>query len=306
MVIEFSLLSVVLVIGMCVNTFKCESIPRHFAENIQGMSDATSTSNEELDSSEMLTRRTSANAAITCGVILSLPFFISFLITYFKTDNSVDLFRVISTIYEVEVLALLLFGKWKFKSQFDETLIETTKSSTYRVLLVCITSGAVSYKTFGAIAGLMKAGSVLRFLLFFNKILQIAAIIIQTEVILHMKNITFRQRHVHVKYFRANRIFLCIFVMNILRWLVDSTVVKHTTNTSFTQRQFYGDFYWILLDTPYFLSTCFTYFWQQWKCMNSTKPQIKINSEHSFSSNRFLYDQCFLSDITIFVDRKSN
>lgn len=108
------------------------------------MSDATSTSNEELDSSEMLTRRTSANAAITCGIILSLPFFISFLITYFKTDNSVDLFRVISTIYEVEVLALLLFGKWKFKSQFDEKLIETTKSSTYRVLLVCITSGAVS------------------------------------------------------------------------------------------------------------------------------------------------------------------
>lgn len=102
----------------------------------------------------------------------------------------------------------------------------------------------MSYETFGAIAGLMKAGSVLRFLLFFNKILQIAAIIIQTEVILHMKNITFRQRHVHVKYFRANRIFLCIFVMNILRWLVDSTVMKHTTNTSFTQKQFYGEFYW--------------------------------------------------------------
>lgn len=245
-VIEFSLLSVVLMVGMCVNTFGCESIPMHFVDN--EMFDPTSTSNEELDSAEMLT----AYAAIICGIMLSLPFFISFILTSFKTDNSVDLFRIISTIYEVEVLALLLFGKWKFKSQFHEKLIETTKSSRYHVIFLCITSGAVSYEAFGAIAGFMKAGNDLRCLLFFDKILQIVVIIIQTEIILHMKNITFRRRHVHVKYFTANRMFLCIFVMNILRWLVDSTVMKQKTNASFTQRQFYGEHYWDTIEHTLF------------------------------------------------------
>lgn len=99
MVIEFSLLSVVLIVGMCVNTFGSESIPMHFVDNTQEMFNPTSTSNEELDSAEMLTRRTSAHAAIICGIMLSLPFFISFILTSFKTDNSVDLFRIISTIY---------------------------------------------------------------------------------------------------------------------------------------------------------------------------------------------------------------
>lgn len=46
MVIESSLLSV----GMCVNTFGCESIPMHFVDNTQEMFDPTSTSDEELDS----------------------------------------------------------------------------------------------------------------------------------------------------------------------------------------------------------------------------------------------------------------
>lgn len=237
---------------MCVNTFGSESIPMHFVDNTQEMFNPTSTSNEELDSAEMLTRRTSAHAAIICGIMLSLPFFISFILTSFKTDNSVDLFRIISTIYEVEVLALLVFGKWKFKSQFFEKLIETTKSSRYHVILLCITSGAVSYEAFGAIAGLMKAGNDLRFLLFFDKILQIVVIIIQTEIILHTKSITFRRRHLHVKYFTANRIFLCIFVMNILRWLVDSTVMKQKTNASFTQRQFYGEHYWDTIEHTLF------------------------------------------------------
>lgn len=252
MVIEFSLLSVVLIVGMCVNTFGSESIPMHFVDNTQEMFNPTSTSNEELDSAEILTRRTSAHAAIICGIMLSLPFFISFILTSFKTDNSADLFRIISTIYEVEVLALLVFGKWKFKSQFFEKLIETTKSSRYHVILLCITSGAVSYEAFGAIAGLMKAGNDLRFLLFFDKILQIVVIIIQTEIILHTKSITFRRRHLHVKYFTANRIFLCIFVMNILRWIVDSTVMKQKTNASFTQRQFYGEHYWDTIEHTLF------------------------------------------------------
>lgn len=97
---------------------------------------------------------------------------------------------------------------------------------------------------------------------FVNKILQIAAIIIQTEFILHMKNITFRRRHVHVKYFRANRIFLCIFVMNILRWLVDSTFMKHKTNASFTQRQFYGELYWDTIDYTLFPVNVFYKFLQ--------------------------------------------
>lgn len=57
----------------------------------------------------------------------------------------------------------------------------------------------------------------------------------------------------------------------------------------------------ILSDIPYFLSTYFTDFWQQWKCMNCTKPQINTNSEHSFSSNRYLDDQWFSSDITFLL-----
>lgn len=38
--------------------------------------------------------------------------------------------------------------------------------------------------------------------------------------------------------------------------------------------------------------------------MNFTKPQTNTNSEHSFSFNRFLDDQCFSKDMNIFDERK--
>lgn len=56
--------------------------------------------------------------------------------------------------------------------------IKNIQSFRYQIILVhvWITSGTVDYETFA------------------DKILQIAAIIIQTEFIHHMKNITFRRR----------------------------------------------------------------------------------------------------------------
>lgn len=118
--------------------------------------------------------------------------------------------------------------------------------------LIFITSGAVAYETFGAIAGLMKAENIFCFLLLFNKILQTSVIIIQTEFILHMKNISFRPKRVQSKYFRANRIFLCIFVINIIRWLVDSIVMGHETDASAIQREFYGNVYWDTIEHTIF------------------------------------------------------
>lgn len=251
MVTEYSLLSVVIVVRMVVGIFSNESIQRNVGENIQDISDETAT-NDELVSSEMLTRRLSATASLTCGIIFSLPFCTAFTLTFLDTVNSVDAFRIISTIYELEILALLLFGKWKFKSQFADIFIKDKTFSKYNMTLIFITSGAVAYETFGAIAGLMKAENIFCFLLLFNKILQTSVIIIQTEFILHMKNISFRPKRVQSKYFRANRIFLCIFVINIIRWLVDSIVMGHETDASAIQREFYGNVYWDTIEHTIF------------------------------------------------------
>lgn len=92
---------------------------------------------------------------------------------------------------------------------------------------------------------------------FVTEIFQIAAIIVQTEFILNMKNITFRRRRVSEILQSQPHIFVHTF-MNISRWLVDSTIMKHNTNGSFTQRSNMENSSGTLLIIPYFLSTCFT------------------------------------------------
>lgn len=71
--------------------------------------------NEELDLVEMLIRCILVYVVIICGIMFLLLFFILFIFIFFKIDNLVDLFWIISIIYEVEVLVFLVFGKWKFK-----------------------------------------------------------------------------------------------------------------------------------------------------------------------------------------------
>lgn len=91
----------------------------------------------------------------------------------------------------------------------------------------------------------MRAKEFFCFLLFSNKILQTVVIITLTELIIHTKNVSFRMRHVQDNNFRANCIFLCIFVMNVIRWLVESIEMGRIDDRDafFIQKQFYGDTY---------------------------------------------------------------
>ena len=129
-----------------------------------------------------------------------------------------------------------------------------TTSCGYRVILIFVTAGTVAYVTFGGIAGLMNAKDPYSFLLFVKKIIQTIFIITQTLLILGIKNTSFRSSPVQVKYFRVNRIFLCIFTVNTLRWLVDSVAMGHPTSNTLhvRQRQFYGHVYWRTIENTIF------------------------------------------------------
>lgn len=183
-------------------------------------------------------------ASCTSGFVLSLPFLIAFICSFLGTVDSAEVYRIISTIFEIEVLSLLLFSKWKFRSQFYEIFKKELPSNSYQIVLICVTSGAVAFETFEGIAGLMRGGHFICYMLFLNKILQTVTIIIQTDMILYTKNVSLKPRHVQVKYCKVSRIFLCIFVMNIFRWVIDSLFMGHTEHATAIQRQFYGDTYW--------------------------------------------------------------
>lgn len=173
---------------------------------------------------------------------------IAYILVFFRplSVNSARAFLIISTIYEITVLAFLVLGKRKFKSQFRETFIEEKPStcSGYKKALLCITSGAVAFETFGGIDGLMKAKEFFCYLLFINKILQISVIITQSEFILHTMNTSFQTRAIQEKQLKVNRIFQCIFVMNISKWIVNTIIMGQKTDSKFIQRQFYGKKYW--------------------------------------------------------------
>lgn len=163
-------------------------------------------------------------------------------------------YRIISTIFEIEFLALLLFEKRQFQVEFNEVWKKETPSpsSGYQMTLIVITSVVVGNETFGAIAGLTNAGNLFCFLLFFNKCFKIAVTVIQTGFILQVKNISYKPRQVRVKYFRVSRIFLCIFVMNISRWVFDSIVIGKTIDNVSIQREFYGEIYWKTISSALF------------------------------------------------------
>lgn len=71
----------------------------------------------------------------------------------------------------------------------------------------------------------MKAREFFWLLLFINKILQISVIITQSEFILHTMNTSFQTRAIQEKHFKVNRIFQCIFVMNISKWIVNTIIM---------------------------------------------------------------------------------
>lgn len=71
----------------------------------------------------------------------------------------------------------------------------------------------------------MKAKEFFCFSLFINKILQISVIITQSEFILHTMNTSFQTRAIQEKHFKVNRIFQCIFVMNISKWIVNTIIM---------------------------------------------------------------------------------
>lgn len=154
---------------------------------------------------------------------------IAYILVFFRplSVNSARAFLIISTIYEITVLVFLVLKKRKFKSQFRETFIEEKPStcSGYKTAFLCITSGAVAFETFGGIDGLMKAKEFFCFLLFINKILQISVIITQSEFILHTMNTSFQTRAIQEKQLKVNRIFQCIFVMNISKWIVNTIIM---------------------------------------------------------------------------------
>lgn len=201
----------------------------------------------------MHTRPNVTFAAIRSGIVYPFLFVvvIAYILVFFRplSVNSAKAFLIISTINEVTVLAFLVLGKRKFKSQFRETFIEEKPStySGYKTAFSCITSGAVAFETFGGIAGLMKAREFFWLLLFINKILQISVIITQSEFILHTMNTSFQTRVIQEKHFKVNRIFQCIFVLNISKWIVNTIIMGQKPDSSFSQRQFYGKKYWDII-----------------------------------------------------------
>lgn len=123
------------------------------------------TATEELDSPVMLSTQTFRFSALKRWIVFLLPILmaITYILAFFRasTVNSTKVYLIISTIYETTVLALMLFGKWKIKSQFHESFIKDllVPSSGYQTTLLCFTSGAVAFQTFGEIAGLKKANN---------------------------------------------------------------------------------------------------------------------------------------------------
>ena len=252
---EYSLLSAALVVRMFVNVFSDNSVQSHTNQEEPQETSLDRISNEESSSSEVLTRRTSTYLSLSSKVVISLPMLVMYIYSSSSESNSTHLtWQIISTVYEFQVLSLLLFGKWEFKRQFSETLNKETTSCGYRVILIFVTAGTVAYVTFGGIAGLMNAKDPYSFLLFVKKIIQTIFIITQTLLILGIKNTSFRSSPVQVKYFRVNRIFLCIFTVNTLRWLVDSVAMGHPTDNTLhvRQRQFYGHVYWRTIENTIF------------------------------------------------------
>lgn len=251
---EYSLLSIIIVVKMFVSISRYDSNSLSLDYDHQTTSDETTAANIEFVSSKILTRCISTIAVITCGIVFSLPFMTAFTSTFLRTVSSAEVFLIISTMFEIEVLALLYFGKWKLKSQFHECFRKEIPTSGYQTALKCTSSGAVAFETFDGIAGLMRAKEFFCFLLFSNKILQTVVIITLTELIIHTKNVSFRMRHVQDNNFRANCIFLCIFVINVIRWLVESIEMGRIDDrdASFIQKQFYGDTYWKIIKSTIF------------------------------------------------------
>lgn len=93
----------------------------------------------------------------------------------------------------------------------------------------------------------MKAKEFFCFLLFINKILQVSVIFTQSEFILHTMNTSFQTRAIQEKQLKVNRIFQCIFVMNISKWIVNTIIIGQKTDSSFIHRQFYGKKYWDII-----------------------------------------------------------
>lgn len=118
---------------MFTNVFNYDQITKTSGEDFQETSIYTEATNEEIDSLVMLTRLTFAGLRSGIAHPLPMSMVITYILTFFKTStvNSANVFLMISTIYEITVLALLLFGKWKFKSQFQESVIKEMPSFGY-------------------------------------------------------------------------------------------------------------------------------------------------------------------------------
>lgn len=227
--IKYHLLSVVILVKMFANVFSYNPMTSSWKE-FSKTSIYTATA-DEFDSSVRLTRPNVTFASIRRGIVYSflLLVVIAYILVFFRplSVNSAKAFLIISTIYEITALAFLVLGKRKFKSQFRETFIEEKPftCSEYKTAFLCITSGAVAFETFGGIAGLMKATEFFWLLLFINKFLQISVTFKQSEFILHTMNTSFQTRAIKEKHFKVNRIFQCIFVMNISKWIVNTIII---------------------------------------------------------------------------------
>lgn len=60
-------------------------------------------------------------------------------------------------------------------------------------------------------------------------------------------NSSFQTRAIQEKHFQVNRTFQCIFVMNISKWIVNTIIMGQKTDSSFTQKKFYGKKYWDII-----------------------------------------------------------
>lgn len=130
--IKYHLLSVVILVKMFANVFSYNPITSSWKE-FSKTSIHTATA-DEFGSSVMHTRPNVTFAAIRSGIVYPFLFVvvIAYILVFSRplSVNSAKAFLIISTINEATVLAFLVLGKRKFKSQFRETFIEE-KPYTY-------------------------------------------------------------------------------------------------------------------------------------------------------------------------------
>ncbi|XP_048746279.1 uncharacterized protein LOC125658886 [Ostrea edulis] len=241
---EFSLLSVVVVVRMFA-IFDKDSCNETEASSTRQTSSCHSAEHEYSSSTswkkcDMERRPISFSLSIVIGIILSLPYTIANVLPSLDTST----YRVISLTYNSEMLLLLCIAYRQFKVQFQDNCNRQTETITYHPVLIFVTAGAITYTTFGCIAGIMLSSQPIGRTLLVDKIIESIVILFQTILILHVQTFCLKKAYVRMTSSKVHHTFLCIFVMNTIHWTLSTFAFGQLSDARTIQKEFYGENYW--------------------------------------------------------------